>query len=76
MVFGGLTSGEILDALAIVGQCEKLGAFDVAEILPRYDSGAGRTARLAAHAVLSVVGDRVLDVEPRYDRATMDAVLP
>ena len=76
MVFGGLTSGEILEALSIVGRCEKLGAFDVAEILPRYDSGAGRTARLAAHAVLSVVGDRVLDVEPRYDRATMDAVLP
>jgi agmatinase len=75
MVFGGLTSGEILDALAIVGKCEKVGAFDVAEILPRFDVGGGRTARLAAHAVLAVVGDRVLDVEPRYDRATMDAVL-
>jgi agmatinase len=75
MVFGGLTSGEVLDALAIVGGCEKLGAFDVAEILPRFDSGAGRTARLAAHAVLSVVGDRVLDVTPRYDKAAMESVL-
>jgi agmatinase len=75
MVFGGLTSGEILDALGIVGKCAKVGAFDVAEILPRFDSGGGRTARLAAHAVLAVVGDRILDVQPRYDRETMDAVL-
>jgi agmatinase len=75
MVYGGLTSGEILEALAIVGRCEKVGAFDVAEILPRFDVGGGRTARLAAHAVLAVVGDRVLDVEPRYDRSVLDAVL-
>jgi agmatinase len=75
MVFGGLTSGEILEALAIVGGCEKMAAFDVAEVLPRFDVGGGRTARLAAHAVMAVVGDRVLDVQPRFDRAALDAVL-
>lgn len=75
MVFGGLTSGEVLEALDLVGKCELLGAFDVAEILPRFDSGAGRTVRLAAHAVMAVIGNRVLDVESRYDRATLNAVL-
>ena len=75
MVFGGLTSGEVLEALGVVGKCDAVKAFDVSEVLPRFDVGGGRTARLAAHAVLAVVGDRVLDSEPRYDRATLDAVL-
>jgi agmatinase len=75
MIFGGLTSGEVLEALAVVGQYDEVGAFDVSEMLPRFDVGGGRTARLGAHAVLEVVGRKVLDSAPRYDQAQLDAVL-
>ena len=75
MIFGGLTSGEVLEALAVVGECELVGAFDVSEMLPRFDVGGGRTARLGAHAVLEVVASKVLDSEPGYSREQLGAVL-
>jgi agmatinase len=76
MTYGALTSGEVLEAISVIPEFDVVAAFDVAEMLPRYDSGGGRTARLACHAILSVVQDRVLDSEQRYDQSVMDAVLP
>lgn len=70
----GLTTGEVLEALAAVGQFGSVGAFDVCEMIPQYDVGGGRTARYAAQAVLTVIGHRVLDSRPAYGRDTLDAV--
>lgn len=64
IVVDGLTSGEFLRAMATLGRSEKLGAFDVCEVLPQHDAGGGRTSRLAALAVLSVLGGRFLDSRP------------
>lgn len=76
MTFGALTSGEVLEAIGVIPELDLVAAFDVAEMLPRYDSGGGRTARLTSHAILAVVQHRVLDGEQRYDQAALDAVLP
>ncbi|HEY2767516.1 MAG TPA: agmatinase family protein [Solirubrobacteraceae bacterium] len=74
IVLDGLTAGEVLEALDVVAAHEPLGAFDVCEMIPQYDVGGGRTARYGATAVLAVVGRRVLDSTPRFDRETLDAV--
>jgi agmatinase len=74
IVLDGLTGGEVLEALGVVSAHESLGAFDVCEMIPQYDVGGGRTARYAAHATLSVIGRRVLDSQPTFDRETLDAV--
>jgi agmatinase len=74
IVLDGLTAGEVLEALGVVAAHEALGAFDVCEMIPQYDVGGGRTARYAAHAILSVIGRRVLDSRPTFDRETLDAV--
>ncbi len=74
IVLDGLTSGEVLEALGAVAAHEALGAFDVCEMIPQYDVGGGRTARYAALAVLAVVGGRVLDSTPAFDRSTLDVV--
>jgi arginase family enzyme len=74
IVLDGLTAGEVLEALGVLAAHEPLGAFDVCEMIPQYDVGGGRTARYAAHAVLGVVGRRVLDHTARFDRDTLDAV--
>jgi arginase family enzyme len=76
LTFGALTSGEVLEAISVIPECDVLAAFDVAEMLPRFDTRAGHTARLACHAILSVIQDRVLDSEQRYDQSVMDTVLP
>jgi agmatinase len=74
IVVDGLTAGEVLEALDVVGEHELLGAFDVCEMIPQYDVGGGRTARYAAHAILSVIGRRVLDSRQAFDRETLGAV--
>lgn len=74
IVLDGLTSGEVLEALGVVAKFDKLGAFDVCEMLPQYDVGGGRTARYAALAVLAVIGNRVLDSRQIFDQAALDAV--
>ncbi|MBB4662010.1 agmatinase family protein [Conexibacter arvalis] len=74
IVDDGLTAGEVLSALEALPECDLLGAFDVCEMLPQYDVGGGRTARYAAHAILSVVGDRILDRRPVFGRKDLDAV--
>jgi len=74
IVLDGLTAGEVLEALGAVSEHESLGAFDVCEMIPQYDVGGGRTARYAAHAILAVIGRRVLDSQPTFDRETLDAV--
>jgi agmatinase len=74
IVVDGLTAGEVLEALGVVAAHEALSAFDVCEMIPQYDVGGGRTARYAAHAVLAVVGRRVLDSRAVFDRETLDAV--
>jgi agmatinase len=74
IVVDGLTAGEVLAALAEVGEFEDIGAFDVCEMIPQYDVGGGRTARYAAHAILAVIGHRVLDSQSSIPRDTLDAV--
>jgi arginase family enzyme len=74
IVVDGLTAGEVLEALGVVGAHESLGAFDVCEMIPQYDVGGGRTARYAAHAILAVIGRRVLDSRRAFDRETLAAV--
>jgi arginase family enzyme len=74
VVLDGLTAGEVLEALAVVGRFGNLGAFDVCEMIPQYDVGGGRTARYAAQAVLTVIGHRVLDSRPPAHRDALDAV--
>ena len=69
IVLDGLTAGEVLEALGVVAEHELLGAFDVCEMIPQYDVGGGRTARYAAHAILAVIGRRVLDSRPAFDQA-------
>lgn len=76
MTYGALTSGEVLEAVAAIPEFETVCAFDVAEMLPRYDVGGGRTARFACHAILAVVQHRVLDSEQRYDADVLDSILP
>jgi agmatinase len=70
----GLSSGDVLQALAVIPEFPSVGAFDVAEMLPQYDVGGGRTARFAALAILEVIGGRVLDHEHVFERADIDAV--
>ncbi len=74
IVLDGLTAGEVLEALGLVAGFAPVGAFDVCEMLPQYDVGGGRTARYAAQAVLTVIGHRVLDSRPGFDRDTLEAV--
>jgi agmatinase len=74
IVVDGLTSGEVLAALAVLSEFQSLGAFDICEMIPQYDVGGGRTARYAAHAILTVIGNRVLDSNQSISRETLDAV--
>jgi agmatinase len=50
---GGLTSGELLDVIAALRSLP-LGAIDVVEVAPRYDS-TGRTAQIAARLMFEFV---------------------
>jgi agmatinase len=74
IVVDGLTSGEVLEALSVIPEYPIVGAFDVCEMLPQYDVGGGRTARFAAHGIMTVISDRVLDSEHVFDRSDLDAV--
>jgi arginase family enzyme len=74
IVLDGLSSGEVLAALAVLPEFQGLGAFDICEMIPQYDVGGGRTARYAAHAILTVIGNRVLDSKQSISRGTLDAV--
>jgi agmatinase len=74
IVMDGLTSGEVLAALTVIPEFQSVGAFDVCEMIPQYDVGGGRTARYAAHAILTVIGHRVLDSQPSIPRDILDAV--
>jgi agmatinase len=76
LTYGGLSSGEVLEALGVIGASDAVGAFDVSEILPRYDVAEGRTARLAVHAVLTVTQRRILDSAQTYDVETLARILP
>lgn len=74
IVVDGLSAGEVLEALSILPECDNLGAFDVSEMLPQYDVGGGRTARYAAHAILAVVGPRILDSRRAFDTDVLESV--
>lgn len=74
IVLDGLTSGEVLAALAVIPEFENVRAFDICEMIPQYDVGGGRTARYAAHAILAVIGHRVLDSRQSIPQEVMDAV--
>lgn len=74
IVMDGLSAGEVLSALELVGQFESVGAFDVCEMIPQYDVGGGRTARYAAQAILTVIGHQVLDSQPAISKQELDEV--
>lgn len=74
IVMDGLSPGEVLAALEAVGRFEKVGAFDVCEMIPQYDVGGGRTARYAAQAILTVIGHQVLDSQPSIAKQELDEV--
>lgn len=74
IVVDGLTSGEVLHGLGPLAEFGQLGSFDVCEMIPQYDVGGGRTARYAAHVILSVIGARVLDSEPRFSQEELARV--
>lgn len=74
IVVDGLSAGEVLAALGVIGEHELVQAFDVCEMIPQYDVGGGRTARYAAHAILAVIGDRILDAEARFDASELARV--
>jgi agmatinase len=74
IVLDGLSPGEVLAGLGVLAEFENVGAFDVCEMIPQYDVGGGRTARYAAHAILTVIGNRVLDSNQSISRETLDAV--
>lgn len=74
IVVDGLTSGEVLEGLGVLAELELLGAFDVCEMIPQYDVGGGRTARYAAHVILTVLGSRFLDSEPRFSEEELAKV--
>jgi arginase family enzyme len=74
IVMDGLTAGEVLRALAVIPEFDSVGAFDVSEMLPQYDVGGGRTARYAAHAILTVVGPRIFESRQAFGADVLDAV--
>lgn len=74
IVLDGLSSGEVLAGLGVLAEFESVGAFDICEMIPQYDVGGGRTARYAAHAILTVIGHRVLDSQSSIPRDILDAV--
>lgn len=74
IVVDGLTANEVFEAVAILPEYESVQAFDVAEMLPQYDVGGGRTARLSAHVILSVIGDRILDSKSTYSQEELAQV--
>ncbi len=74
IVVDGLSSGEVLAGLSVIPSYDVVGAFDVCEMIPQYDSGGGRTARYAAHAIFAVVQHRILDVTPRYSHQDLARV--
>lgn len=74
IVMDGLSPGEVMAALELVGRFERVGAFDVCEMIPQYDVGGGRTARYAAQAILTVIGHQVLDSQPSIAKQELDDV--
>jgi arginase family enzyme len=74
IVLDGLSSGEVLAALAVIPEFHNVGVFDVCEMIPQYDVGGGRTARYAAQAILAVIGNRVLDSNQSIPQEALDAV--
>jgi arginase family enzyme len=67
IVTGGLAAEEYFTALQLVSKHERLSAFDICEVIPRFDVGGGRTSRLAALGVLAALGERIVDRRQRYD---------
>jgi agmatinase len=70
----GLSTGEVLEAVGVLGEFDTVQAFDVCELIPQYDVGGGRTARYASHVIMSAIGERVLDSAPMFSREELDAV--
>lgn len=74
IVVDGLTSGEFLEAMGVLGRSERVSAFDVCEVLPAHDAGGGRTSRLAALAILSVLGNRFLETKSGVSKEELKKV--
>jgi agmatinase len=74
IVTGGLHAPEYFEALRLVSDNPLLSAFDICEVVPRLDVGGGRTSRLAAMGVLTVLGKRVVDRSRPYDTMRMAEV--
>jgi agmatinase len=74
MVVAGLTSEEFLDAMGVVQEFDTVGALDVCETLPLYDTGGGRTSRIASLGILAALGRKFHDRRPGYTRDQIDKV--
>lgn len=74
IVVEGLTGTEFLSAMSVIGEFPQVRAFDVCEVLPQFDSGGGRTARLGALGILSAFTPRIFHREQRYAPDQLSAV--
>lgn len=74
IVVAGMTSEEFLDAMSVIREYSTVGALDMCETLPEFDTGGGRTSRIAALGILAALGQRILDYTPTYTMETIDTV--
>lgn len=64
VAFGGITSAELLEAVALLARDRKIGAMDVVEVNPYFDVGE-ITSRLAVSAIVTFVGPKIFKVSSR-----------
>ncbi|WP_310908089.1 agmatinase family protein [Natrinema sp. 1APR25-10V2] len=56
---GGLTSGDLLQAMDLLGQCDEIGMVDMMEVAPKLDPTES-TQRLAANALVRFIESKFL----------------
>jgi agmatinase len=74
IVVEGITGEEYLSAMTVLSEFETVRALDLCEVLPQYDVGGGRTARLAALGILTAVAPKVFRLEQRYTKDQLSRV--
>jgi len=62
LTFEALTAQEFLESLRVLSRLDNLVGFDLCEVAPTIDRSQ-RTERLAAAAIVTVIGDSLFDVE-------------
>lgn len=74
IVVSGLTAPEYLEAMGVIQEFPQVRALDVCEVLPAFDSGDGRTCRLAALGILAWVTPRIFTIKPQFTPEQMREV--